>query len=59
MGGVLGSLEMQSRQARECREQIFTGDSAGSSEDQNAYRNVDSKDCAHDVLDKNEDFMRT
>jgi hypothetical protein len=35
------------------------GDSGESSEDQNAYRNVDSKDCAHDVLDKNEDFMRT
>jgi hypothetical protein len=28
-------------------------DAGGSSKDQNAYRNVNSKDCAHEVLDRN------
>jgi hypothetical protein len=32
-------------------------DLGGSSEDQNANRNSNSKDCAHEVLDGNEDSM--
>jgi hypothetical protein len=33
------------------------GDSSGSSENQNAGRNMDRKDCAHKVLGGNEDSV--
>jgi hypothetical protein len=47
VGGIWKRLEMQTREALECCEQSSVDESAGSSEDQNADRNVDSKDCAH------------
>jgi hypothetical protein len=42
-------LEIRSREALEYREQSLLGGSGGSSEEQNADRNVNRKDCAYDV----------
>jgi hypothetical protein len=46
--GTWKSLEMWARERLGCFKQSFMGNSGGSSEDQDAYRNVDSKDWTHD-----------
>jgi hypothetical protein len=50
-------LNMQGREALKCCTQCLIDDSCGSSEDQNAQRNADSKDCPYKVSDGNEDFI--
>jgi hypothetical protein len=40
---------MQGKEALECCKQSSIGDTGGSSEDQNAKRNVDSKACALEI----------
>jgi hypothetical protein len=49
------SLEKGDRESLECCKQSLMGNSSGSSEDQSANRNTDSKDCAHEVSDGNKD----
>lgn len=47
-------LEMQAGKAPEFSEQSMMGDSGQSSEEHNADRNADSKNCAHKVSGENE-----
>jgi hypothetical protein len=44
VGGIWKSLEMWAREAHECYKESLMGDSRWSSEDQDAHRNVNSKD---------------
>jgi hypothetical protein len=48
---------MQAREALEWCKQSLMGDSGGSSDDQNANTNADSKDCTHEVSDGNKDSI--
>jgi hypothetical protein len=44
VGGIWKSLEVETREALECCKQSLMSDSDGSSENQNANKNVHSKD---------------
>jgi hypothetical protein len=46
------------REILECYKQSSVGESGRCSEDQNADRNTDSEDCAHEVLHRNKDSLR-
>jgi Golgi nucleoside diphosphatase len=46
-----------SGKALHCYKWNIMADSSGSSDDQNTNRNVDSKDCAHEVSDGNRTLM--
>jgi hypothetical protein len=50
-------VEKQDRKSLGCYKQRLRGDSVGSSEDQNADRNADSKDCAHKVSGRSLDSV--
>jgi hypothetical protein len=46
------------RQALQCYKHSLMGNSVGNSEEQNADRNMDNKDSAHEVSDGNQDSIR-
>lgn len=46
---------MEDREGSKCCNQSLKGDSGGSSEAQNTDRNVDNKDCAHEISEGNGD----
>jgi hypothetical protein len=50
-------LEILARVSLEHYKQSSMGDSNGSSEDQNADRKADQKDCAHEVSNGNKDSI--
>jgi hypothetical protein len=56
-GGILKNLEMCARKSLVNCRQIQMGDSGGKSEDQNAIRNLDKKDCVHKDSGGNEDSV--
>jgi hypothetical protein len=47
---------MQARETLKCYKQTLMDNSGGSSGVQNANRNMDSKACAHEASDENEDM---
>jgi hypothetical protein len=53
--GIWGCLEMWARESPECCKQGCISDSGGSSEDQNANRNVESEYQTHEVSEGNKD----
>lgn len=44
---------MKTGEDLECHKQSLVGDSSGSSKDQNADRNVDGTESAHDISEEN------
>lgn len=57
-GQLWKSLEKQATETLECCEQCLLWDTGGSSKDQNANKNANSKGDAHEILVKNEDSTR-
>jgi hypothetical protein len=51
-------MEMQTREALASYKQSIMEDSGGGSEDCNTHKNVDRKDCAHEVSDGNKALLR-
>jgi hypothetical protein len=56
-GGIWKNLEIWVRKALAYGQQSLMGNSAGGSEDQNANRNVDNKDCAQETSGASEDSV--